>query len=234
MTYVVAIVVGLIGTVAGWFAGGFAEHYLPSWLIISDVRIAGQVLTIGVREACALIGVVIGVLLSLRLYGGYRGKGSLIVHGTLVTILTVGLIYGASAGGDALFEALGVNPLAPVVEFEIRLPPGSKLPTAQDDVQVELHTDRNEIIATLNAIAQVGDRPMLTGYAPLVFRTPQRTIVMSLVGQPVQVFRLRLPARPSPSAEFGPWQQVDFLGEAMKEVRRADVTADYAIRYRVR
>jgi hypothetical protein len=37
-----------------------------------------------------------------------------------------------------------------------------------------------------------------------------------------------------PSADYGPWQQVDFIEDARRETRRAEVTADYAIRYRVR
>lgn len=235
MTYLVAIALGLLGAAAGWLAGGAAEPYAPLWLTIAGLRVAGVAIgAIGLREAGALFGFIMGAILAIRFYGGYRRKAALLVHGALVTLITGGLIYGASVGGNVLFEALGINPLAPVVEFEIRLPSGARLPTAQDDVQVELHTDRNEIIAIINGKIMVGDRPVLSGHAPLVFRTTQRSIVMSLAGQPLQVFRLRLPARPSSSADYGPWQQVDFLGEATKEVHRADVTADYAIRYRVR
>jgi hypothetical protein len=234
MTYIVAIIAGLVGAAAGWIAGGLAEPMAAPWLTLTNIPYAGRALSsIGVHEMGAGIGLVAGILLALRLYGGYRSKGALAVRGLLVTISSAALIYGAAAAGDALFDALGVNPLAPTIEFQIRLPPGSKLPVAHDDVQIELHTDRNEIIATIDEKLQVGDRPVLTGYAPLVFRTAQRMIVMSLAGEPVRVFRLRLPARPSPSAEFGPWQQVDFVEDAGQQVRRADVTSDYAIRYRV-
>ncbi len=45
-----------------------------------------------------------------------------------------------------------------------------------------------------------GDRPLLRGAVPLTFRTPERLLVMTLPGEPVRVFRIRLPAGPKPSA----------------------------------
>jgi hypothetical protein len=234
MTYCIAIVAGLIGAIAGWFGGDVVAPYAPDWLAVPDIRIGQIGGAFGVREIGSLVGLIAGTLLALRLYGGYRRKPVLVAHTVLATLVSGGLIYAAVAGGTALVDVLGVNPLTPKMDFEIRLPSGTVLPTPRDEIQIELRTDRNEVLATIVAITESGDRPVLAGQVPLVFRTSQRSLVMSLPGQPVQIFRLRLAANPSAAPELGPWQQVDFLAEAGRQPRRADVTADYAIRYRVR
>jgi hypothetical protein len=233
MTYLVAIIAGLIGAAVGWIAGVFADPFVAPWLTFANIPFVGPIVGIvDAREICAGIGLIVATLLAIRFYGGYRTGPGIFARSLLAVIVSSALIVGVLEAGGALLDTLGLNPLAPVVEFEIRFPPGSNVPTTRDEILVELHTDRNQIIATVNGIERAGDRPLLRGSAPLVFRTAQRTIVMSLSGEPIRVFRLRLPARPSPTAEFSPWQQVDFLEEAQR-ARRTDVTADYAIRYRV-
>jgi hypothetical protein len=233
MTYLVAIAAALVGAGLGWIAGIFANPFVAPWLTFSNIPFVGPIVGIvDAREICAAIGLIVASLLAVRFYGGYRTGPGIFARGLLAIVVSSALIFGVAEAGGALLDTLGVNPLAPVVEFEIRFPSGSTVPSARDDLLVELHTDRNQIIAKLNGMERAGDRPVLRGSAPLVFRTSQRTIVMTLPGEPVRVFRLRLPARPPSTVEFGPWQQVDFLEEAQR-MRRSDVTADYSIRYRV-
>jgi hypothetical protein len=234
MTYGIAVLAAMIGAAAGWFGGHLLNAYARDWIALPNVELAGQTWRSGgIRELCALIGLVAGILTVLRFHGGFRQKRALVPRTLLVTFLSVGVIYAAFAGGDILVNTLGVNPLIPEMEFQIRLPPGAALPESGNDVQVELRTDRNETLVAITA-ATSGDRPVVSGYTPLIFRTAQRTIVLSLRGQPTRIFRLRLPSNPPASPQYGPWQQVDFVVEPGRAPQRADITADYAIRYHIR
>jgi hypothetical protein len=230
LSCVFAVVVGLAGACVGWIAGGFTPAAMTSWLAYADVPFVdtGLRLSNG-REFLAGFGLIAGTLLALTIYGSHRSKRAFVACALVAILASVALISGAREAGSAL----GVTPFAPVVEFEIRLPAGSAMPAARNDIQLELHTDRNQLIAALGDISREGDRPIVRGSAPLVFRTTQRMIVMSVPGEPVRLFRLRMPAQPLASIDFGPWQQVDFLEDGRKPARRADVTTDYAIRYRV-
>jgi hypothetical protein len=234
MIYGVAVFAALVGAAIGWFGGDFLASYVRGWITPPTFDLAGQTWrNAGLREFCAFAAMVLGALLALRFQGKFRQRHTLWPRTLFVTVLSGGLIYAVLTGGNALTNALGVNPLVPRMEFQIRLPPGAALPKAREDIQVELRTDRNEtLIEIIPALSS--DRQTLSGDVPLVFRTAQRSIVMSLRGEPARIFRLRLPANPPASPEFGPWQQVDFLAEAGRETQRADITADYAIRYRVR
>jgi len=234
LQFIVLVVIGLVGAGAGWLAGSYvaAETGLASAIL--SVPLAGQLIaSIGLREIGAGVGLLIFIVLAVRFGPGRTARWGA-GRGILAAVCAGGILYGASEASSAFFESIGINPLAPAFEFEIRLPVGSEVFAARDDIQIELHTDRNQIIATLRDVARDGDRPVLYGVAPLKFRTTERRIVMSLPGEPVRVFRIRLPARPVLSATYGPWQQVDFIEDARRESRRAEVTADYAIRYRVR
>jgi MFS family permease len=64
--------------------------------------------------------------------------------------------------------------------------------------------------------------------------TASRTIVLSIQGEPDRLFALTLPSNPPASAEFGPWQAVDYVadqpGQGLRKAGAGDV---YDIRYRV-
>jgi hypothetical protein len=234
LQFIVLIVIGFAGAGAGWIAGSVLSANTGITATLASIPLAGQlVASIGLREICAGAGLLAFIFLAV-LFGRGRAMRWSGGRGVLAALAAGGILFGASEAGGVFFDSIGMNPLAPDFEFEIRLPAGSKVPTARDDIQIELHTDRNQIIASVRDVGRDGERPVLYGVAPLKFRTTERRIVMLLAGEPVRVFRVRLPARPAPSAGYGPWQQVDFIEDARRESRRAEVTADYAIRYRVR
>jgi hypothetical protein len=193
---------------------------LPSWL--------------GSPEAGAAIGLIIGVWVALRFFAGHRTFGAIAWRG-LIAIVTAGVIsYAVITLGNAGFSQLGLNATVPTVDFEIRMPAEAHARLSSNDVQVELHTDKNQLIAKLDEIDDAEGRLMLRGSVPLVFRTTRRTIILSLPGEPIRSFRLLLQANPPPTTDFGPWQQVDYLDQQGQQSRRIDVTEDYSIRYRVR
>ena len=94
----------------------------------------------------------------------------------------------------------------------------------------------NQTIAQLRGgewSAAEGGRAILKGTVPIEFRTPDRTLVLNMPGQPQRRFKIRLAANPSRSAEFGPWHLVDFVAGANGDREPSPRDDAFAIRYRV-
>src|SRR4030095_9050400 len=79
------------------------------------------------------------------------------------------------------------------------------------DTQVELLTDRNQKLAKVEgALASTPHRrSILRGTVTLDYRTTERMMVLNMPGQGQSTFRLRLPASPSHSDQFGPSHLAD-------------------------
>jgi hypothetical protein len=131
-------------------------------------------------------------------------------------------------------DVLVRNGPPPEAKFEIRLPPNAVLPEKLAGVAVNLETDKNTMPASLTETRTEDGRPVIAGQVDLYFRTSSRTIVLSIPGEPDRLFTLRLPSNPPASAEFGPWQAVDYVadqpGQRLRKAGEGDV---YDIRYRV-
>ncbi len=229
------VLCGLLGAALGWLVGGRLAPLIDESIAILNIAgIRGMPAWGGAAELGAGLGLLIGVWAALRFIAGHRSFGAIAWRGLFAVVAAGVVSYGALKLGAAAFSELGLNATVPTVEFEIRLPVATSLPASHNDIQVELHTDKNQIIATLRDITTIDGRAVMLGTAPLVFRTTQRTVILSLPGETVRIFRLLLQASPAPTAEFGPWQQVDYLDQQGQQARRTDVTEDYSIRYRVR
>jgi hypothetical protein len=186
----------------------------------------------------ALAGVAaalaVAILLSVYFRSGYRSRRDLVKHGLAASAVLVLLAFVISDMRNAALAYLGINPSKPAVEFEIRLPKAAI--TAVTDTQVELLTDRNQKLAKVqDALASTADgRSILRGTVTLDYRTTDRVVVLNLPGQGQRQFRLRLPASPSHSDQFGPWHLADGIVPANGDVVTAELHDAFAIRYRVR
>jgi hypothetical protein len=185
----------------------------------------------------ALAGVAaalaVAILLSVYFRSGYRSRRDLMKHGlaaTLVLALVAFVVYDMR---HAALAYLGINPAKPAVEFEIRLPQAAL--TAISDTQVELRTDRNQKLAQVqDALTPTSDgRSVLKGTVTLDYRTTERMLVLNLPGQAQSQFRLRLPASPSHSPQFGPWHLADGIVPAKGAAVTTEIHDAFAIRYRV-
>jgi len=58
-------------------------------------------------------------------------------------------------------------------------------------------------------------------------------VVLNLPGQAQRQFRLRLPASPSHSDQFGPWHLADGIVAVKGSAATSETNDAYAIRYRV-
>ena len=185
----------------------------------------------------ALAGVAaalaVAIVLSVYFRSGYRSRRDLVKHGLAASAVLVLLAFVISDMRNAALAYLGLNPAKPAVEFEIRLPKAAL--TAATDTQVELLTDRNQKLAKVQeALASTADgRSVLRGTVTLDYRTTERMVVLNLPGRVQSTFRLRLPASPSRSDQFGPWHLADGIVPADGGTVTSELHNAFAIRYRV-
>lgn len=203
--------------------GLFADDGPDGWLGMLMSGLAG------VATALA-----VAIVLTVYFRSRYRSARDILRHG-LAAALVLGLVaFVAYDMRHAALAYLGINPTKPAVEFEIRLPKTAL--SAIADTQVELHTDRNQILARMqNApVSESDGRSVLRGSVPLDYRTRDRVVILNLPGQPSCEFRLRLAASPSHSDQFGPWHLADRVASPTRgEETRSEQNDAFAIRYRV-
>jgi hypothetical protein len=176
----------------------------------------------------------VAIILSVYFRSGHRSQRDLLNHGLAASAVLVLLAFAISDMRHAALAYLGLNPAKPAVEFEIRLPKAAL--TTAADIQVELLTDRNQKLAKVQeALASTPDgRSILRGTVTLDYRTTERVVVLNLPGgQGQRQFRLRLPASPSHSPQFGPWHLVDGIVPATGDTVTSEIHDAFAIRYRV-
>lgn len=176
----------------------------------------------------AALAVALAMTVYFRL--SYRTWQDVARHG-LAALAALALFgFAAYDMRHAALAYLGLNPSKPAVEFEIRMP--RQMLTAVTEAQIELHTDRNQTLALVEGVRDLADgRALLRGAVALNHRTAERVLVVNLPGKGTFEFRLRLPAEPHRSGEFGPWHLADRIASP---VAGAGAPQDgYTIRYRV-
>ncbi|MBJ7405532.1 MAG: acriflavin resistance protein [Bradyrhizobium sp.] len=176
----------------------------------------------------AALAVALAMTVYFRL--SYRTWRDVARHGLAAFAALALFGFAAYDMRHAALAYLGLNPSKPAVEFEIRMP--QQTLTAVTDAQIELHTDRNQTLALVGGVRDLGDgRALLRGAVALNHRTAERVLVVHLPGKGTYEFRLRLPAEPHRSAEFSPWHLADRIAAP---VAGAVAPQDgYTIRYRV-
>jgi hypothetical protein len=187
----------------------------------------------GDSPAGVAAALAVAIMLSVYFRSGYRSRRDLVKHGLAASAVLVLLAFVISDMRNAALAYLGLNPAKPAVEFEIRLPKTAL--TAATDTQVELLTDRNQKLAKVQeALASTPDgRSILRGTVTLDYRTTERMMVLNLPGRGQSTFRLRLPASPSHSDQFGPWHLADGIVAAHGDTVTSELHDAFAIRYRV-
>lgn len=203
---------------------GFAGDDIPDGLL-------GMLMS-GLAGLAAALAIAIMLTVFLRLEE--RSRRDMVRHGLAATFALGLLGFVAYDMRHATEAYLGFNPTSPAVEFEIRMPDTAVSTVA--DTQVELRTDRNQALATMqDLLASAGDgRSVLRGSVRLDYHTRDRVVVLNLPGHAQYQFKLRLAPSPSRSDQFGPWHLADHvadpkLGDAAP-IEQHDV---FAIRYRV-
>src|SRR6202171_5469715 len=203
--------------------GLFADDSPDGWLGILMSGLSGV--------AAAL---AVAIMLTVYFRSGHCSISDVVRHGLAAAVVLGLLAFVAYDMRHAALAYLGINPSKPAVEFEIRLPKAAATTVANS--QIELHTDRNQTLARVQAALGSDDdgRSIIRGSVPLEFRTADRVVILNLPGQPQCQFKLRLAASPSRSDQFGPWHLADRVASAAKgEEPRTEQNDAFAIRYRV-
>jgi hypothetical protein len=192
--------------------------------------------------AGAAAAVAVGIALTVYFHNSHRTVRDLARHDLprlgIAAIVTLALTaFVVSDMRHAAYAYLGLNSSKPAVEFEIRVPKAER--SAISDSQIELHTDRNQQLATVeNAADTVAGQTVLRGVVTLDYHTSKRVVVLNMPGRAQCEFRLRLPAEPSRSDQFGnqfgPWHLADrvTLPKAADPLDTSTHDA-FSIRYRV-
>jgi hypothetical protein len=175
----------------------------------------------------------VAIMLSVYFRSGHRSRRDLFKHGLAASAVLLLLAFVVSDMRNAAQAYLGLIPAKPAVEFEIRLP--KAVLTTAADTQVELLTDRNQKLAKVQEALDPApdDHRILRGTVTLDYRTTERMMVLNLPGQGQSTFRLRLPASPSRSGQFGPWHLADGIVPANGGAMTSELHDAFAIRYRV-
>ena len=191
-------------------------------------------------SALAGIATALAVALAMTVYFrmSYRTWRDVLRHGLAALAALALFAFAAYDMRHAALAYLGLNPSKPTVEFEIRMP--KETLAAVSDTQIELHTDCNQTLALVDGVRELGDgRSVLRGAVALNHRTADRVLVVNLPGKGTFEFRLRLPAEPHRSEQFGsqfgpqfgPWHLADRIASPLAgSVAPQDA---YTIRYRV-
>jgi MFS family permease len=235
VTYGLAAIGGLVGAVILWLSTGFIADFLLG-LSGMSAREGGRAMFafFAIGPFGALLGFGLGVWLVLHQRDAHRSIAA--VAGAIVTaVLLVAGIYGAVMGYFyATDDVLVRNGPPPQLEFELRLPAGTVLPDKLEGVRVDLDTNKNQMFSTLTGTAADGGRPVIQGVVELYFRASSRILVLKINGEPDRLFALKLAANPRGSAEFGPWQRVDYVDDQKgQSPRQAGDGDNYDLRYRV-
>lgn len=229
MLYVISILAGVLGALVSWAVAamiavsvGSGTDNLTAFIVIGPLA--------------AIAGFVTAVALTIIIKGDVRTVRGVAARSLCVVLMTGALVTGGYGLRTAVLTHLGMIAKAPAVEFEIRLPRTALTTDLKREAQIELLTDQNQTLARIDdgLRATEDGRAVLRGSVPLKFRTADRTVVLNLPGQEQRAFKLRLPANPSPSDEFGPWHMVDrVVSSARTETSRGMPDDTFAIRYRV-
>lgn len=227
MLYIISILAGVLGALISWAAAA---------MIAASASSDNLAAFIVIGPLAAIAGFVTAVAFTLAVKGEVRTIRGIALRSFGVILMTGALITGGYGLRTAVLSHLGMMAKAPAVEFEIRLPKAASAADLKREAQVELLTDQNQTLAQIDdgPLAMEDGRAVLRGSVPLKFRTAERMVVLSLPGEAQRAFKLRLPANPSPSDEFGPWHMVDRVMSGTRTEGARGVPDDtFAIRYRV-
>ena len=199
-----AIVFGLIGATLGFVAAGPVLAMLPDPSDRADIA-THLIRALLVLPPCIIGGLLLGVAFALR----GEAPGQFTRHALAAGAWTLGAI-GIIGGGVIWYMVATATPwLKPsmTLEFEVRLPAGTKAPAGAREVKLELQTDLNTMPGELREVRNEADRAVLVGKVELMYRTRYRQIEVKVAGQNERVFPLKLPASPPAAPELGGWEK---------------------------
>lgn len=237
MTFVLAILAGIVGAALGWTIAAVLAIGVGSLLGMSNFEGAlGMQAVFGAGPIGGLVGLVLGIWLVLRRRGRASGTG-LAWRIPVVILAIAGLVAGVAFYLYETRTNLGTSSSgAPRLDFEIRLPPRVALSIPPSRIRIQLNTEHNQMPGQVfeKGGRQDRERTVVVGSVELAFRSSWRLLeVIVSPAEPALIFDLKLPARPGHMRDFGPWRRVDFVARGKQQPSRATEADAYEIRTRV-
>jgi hypothetical protein len=206
------------------FRYGDALGYLLARLVDREPAELKDTLIWGIITSAAVLALA-GAWLMLTLTGAAR-------RARFATLAALGV---ATLGGAGMMAAAYDWPKstgAPVIDYELRLPPGTVLPPHQNDIRLFIWSDRAGQGVYIKEVRRNGPRPEIVGDLTLQEGNLSPTMSIQLPNGPERHWRL--PYTPDAKLEpaLGPWQRIEFITPLGRQPIPSD--ADHEIRYRVR
>ena len=234
MTFLLALLGGIVGAVVGFLLAASSTAILAPFLGISSFEgEAGYFAAFLIGPLGGIVGLVAGVVLVLRLRG-IRSIGAIAGRFGLVVIAVIGLV---AAGIGYMYwnrDLVNSNGLPPQLAFEIRLPSGAGIPSLPNDIVIHLDSVKSHMPATVfrDKFRRDGDRPVIVGSVEIYHRESNRFLVLRLPNEPDRLFTLKFGKDPPHGKELGSWQRVDLVADPSQNPRRATADDNYEVRYR--
>jgi hypothetical protein len=217
LAFAAAIAAGLLGFHAGEaFAYGIAALMDRDIAELKDMLIWASV-------GGAPVGAAAGVWLALTLL---RASAD----GRRIALVLLGVIAGGYATLLLLSYDWPKSSGKPVVQYELRLPAGTRQPTMQT-VALTIWRDRNGQGCYIASIRRVDDRPEIAG--SFVMGNGEKMLSLQLSRAAEGYWQLPIRDDAPLDKAFGPWQRIEFVPPPRGDVRPPP-PGDYEIRYRVR
>jgi len=234
MIYLLALLAGLLGAAIGAVAGFALGSALAGVFGISSFEGAAGYFALSIAILLGFAGLLAGIVLALRIKGGYRSFAALTGRTALVLVVvaaiaTVGILIRLAT----IEHFSGGNP---TLEFEIRLPAGMAAPDrSKIDFEMQAGSQRSGGLFKDEWMRREDNRVVLSGLVPLYTRTAQRILVVTLPDQPKLLFQIGLSATPKAGKDYGAWQRVSFLDtmKADSAPRRPSPDETFEIRFKV-
>jgi len=236
MTYVLALVAGIVGSALGWIVAAAVTVLIAGQLGMSDFEgERGMTAIFGIGPIGGLVGLIAGVVVTLRWRGRHSAAG-------IAWRLPLVLVSIAAAVAGVLWWLYETRPLlnsngpAPRILFELRLPPGVTPAAGRGVWSIVLHTEGGAATGVVveRPIRTEEGRQVLSGEVDVTYRSGWRLLEAKVPGQIDRLFHLRLPASPRRTTEFGGWERAQFVAEPdAPQPRKTGSEEGFEIRYRI-
>lgn len=179
MNLIFALLGGIAGACASFLLGVGIGALLASTLGISSFEGASGYFTIAIGLIGGVIGLIAGIVLVLRIKGGYRRPGAILGRTALVLGGLAALVFIGIQIRLATLEHFPGN-IVPQLHFEIRLPTGASEPQRRGiDFEMQAGSQRSGGQFKDPWLRRDGERYVLSGFVPLYTRTSRRILVVT-------------------------------------------------------
>lgn len=223
--FIVAGLAGLGGAALGQFLdpGGWAIRLFE---VSKDTYIFIMLAASGFLLSFAAI-------LAMFSSGPPRKPAIQIMRGALAVVAAGALVFVCLAFDKAIsqpYDRLGDT--KSYAWFMVRFPVDASATPDKSTIRVEMRTDKGKTRGFASEWLREGERHVLRASVDINDRSRDRTIVVTLPGQPELAFKMPFSANPKRMHDYGTWHRIDRIG-ANGHARAPHAADDFTIKYMI-